>query len=184
MNKVRSNVHIVLSKNDRLIRNEYNIANTCNNFFINVVPNLGIKANLQHICNISNISDPVEKAIKKYQKHPSISIIKKVISSVDKETAFFYTCVTSDDILEEIRRPEKKATQGSDTPTKAIKQFPSLIIDFLNKNITCCLTEGTFPNDFKKTVRRKTHKNDYKTKNPNYRQIIILPNLLKVYERL
>ena len=49
-------------------------------------------------CNTSNISDPGEKAIKKYHKHSSISIIKNVVSSVDKEAAFFFTSVTSDDI--------------------------------------------------------------------------------------
>ena len=35
-------------------------------------------------------SDPVEKAIRKFQKHPSISIITKMISSVKNETTIIH----------------------------------------------------------------------------------------------
>ena len=74
--------YITLNGNDLLIRNEYKIANIFNTFFVNIVPNLGIEIDQQYLSNFSNISDPVEKAIKKYQKHPSISIINKMVSSV------------------------------------------------------------------------------------------------------
>ena len=131
---------VTLNENDLLIRNEYKIA-----------PNLGIKIDQQYLSNVSNIFDPVEKAIKKYQKHPSISIINKMVSSVENEASFSFTCVTADDISKEIKRLFiKKATQESDIPKKVIKQFPNLFIDFLHKNINSYLTEGTFPNGFKK----------------------------------
>ena len=80
-----------------LIRNEYKIAN------VNIVPNLGIEIDQQYLSNVSNISDPIEKAIKKYQKHPSISIINKMVSSVENEGSFSFTCVTVDDISKEIK---------------------------------------------------------------------------------
>ena len=132
-NKVRSNDNITLNENDLLIRNEYKIANIFNTFFVNIVPNLGIEIDQQYLSNVSNISDPVEKAIKKYQKHPSISIINKMVSSVENEASFSFTCVTVDDISKEIKRLDiKKATQESDIPTKVIKQFPNLFIDFLH----------------------------------------------------
>ena len=80
-----------------------------------------------YLSNVSNISDPVEKAIKKYQKHPIISIIIKMVSSVENEASFSFTCVTVDYISKEIKRLDiKKATQESDVPTKVIKQFPNL----------------------------------------------------------
>ena len=87
-NKVRSNDYITLNENYLLIRNEYKIANIFNTFFVNIVPNLGIEIDQQYLNNVSNISDPVEKAIKKYQKHPSISIINKMVSSVENEASF------------------------------------------------------------------------------------------------
>ena len=184
-NKVRSNDYITLNENDLLIRNEYKIANIFNTFFVNIVPSLGIEIDQQYLSNVSNISDPVEKAIKKYQKYPSISIINEVVSSVENEASFSLTCVTVDDISKEIKRLDiKKATQENDIPTNVIKQFPNLFIDFLHKNINSCLTEGTFPNDFKKAVVYPIHKKECKTEKSNYRPISILPNLSKIYERL
>ena len=117
-----------------LIRNEYKIANIFNTSFVNIVPSLGIEIDQQYLSNVSNISDPVEKVIKKYQKHPSISVINKMVSSAENEASFSFTCVTADDISKEIKRLDiKKATQESDIPTKVIKQFQNLFIDFLHK---------------------------------------------------
>ena len=184
-NKVRSNDYIALNENDLLIRNEYKIANIFNTFFVNIVPNLGIEIDQQYLSNVSNISNPVEKAIKKYQKHPSISIINKMVSSVENEARFSFTCVTIDDISKKIKRLDiKKATQESDIPIKVIKQFPNFFIDFLHKNINSCLTEGTLPNDFNKVVVLPIHKKECKTEKSNYRPISILPNFSKMYERL
>ena len=56
-----------------------------------------------------------------------------MVSSVDKEAAFFFIRVTWDEISKEIKR--------LDIPTKVIKQFPILIVDFSNKNISYCLTK-------------------------------------------
>ena len=91
-NKVRSNDYITLNKNDLLVRNEYKIANIFNTFFVDILLNLGIKIDQQCLSNVSNISDPVEKTIKKYQKHPIISIINKMVSSVENEANFSFTC--------------------------------------------------------------------------------------------
>ena len=83
-----------------------------------------------------------------------------MVLSVENEASFSFTCVTVGDISKEIKRLGlKKATQESDIPTKIIKHFSKLFVDFLNKNINSCLTEGTFPNDFKKAVVHPIHKN-------------------------
>ena len=54
-------------------------------FFIEIVPNLGTKFDERHLCNTGNISEPIEEAIQKYKNHPYISIIKKMVSTVDKK---------------------------------------------------------------------------------------------------
>ena len=88
-----------------------------------------------------------------------------MVSTVVKEAAFSFTSVTSDDILKEIKRLGiKKATQEIDIPTKIKTQFPVLI-----KNINCCRTEGTFPNDFKKAVEHQTQKKDRKIELSSYK---------------
>ena len=108
-----------------------------------------------------------------------------MVSSVDNEASFSFICVTAVDISKEIKRLDiKKAARESDIPTKVIKQFPNLCIDFLHKNINSCLPDGTFPNDFKKAVIYPIHKKECKTGKSNYRPISILPNLSKIYERL
>ena len=76
-NKVRSNTYITLNEDEKLIKNEYQIANIFNTFFIEIVPNLGTKVDERYLCDASNISDPIENAIRKYKNHPSISISKK-----------------------------------------------------------------------------------------------------------
>ena len=71
--------------------------------FPHIVLNFGIEIDQQYLSSISNISDPVEKDIKKYQKQPTISPVNKMVSSVANETSFSFTCVTVDDISQEIK---------------------------------------------------------------------------------
>ena len=44
----------------------------------------------------------LKKLLRNIKKHPSISIINKKLSSVDKEAAFCLKCLTSDDISKDI----------------------------------------------------------------------------------
>ena len=87
-----------------------------------------------------------------------------MVSSVENEANFSFTCVTLEIISKEIKGLDiKKATQESNIPTKIVKKFPNLFIDFLHKNINSCFTEGTFANDLKKAVVHPTHKKECKT---------------------
>ena len=116
-NKVRSNTYITLNEDEKL-KNEQQIANIFNIFFIEIVPDLGTKVDERYLCDASNISDPIEKAIQKYQNHPSISIIKKIVSTVDKNNKFSLEPITADDISQQVKRLDNnKATQESDIPT-------------------------------------------------------------------
>ena len=106
------------------------------------------------------------------------TILEEIDFDIDKY-------VTVDDILKEIKQLDiTKATQKSNTPTKILKQFPNLTVDILHKNINSCLTESTFPNDFKKALVHPVHKKEWETKKSKYRPISILPNPTKKYERL
>lgn len=78
-----------------------------------------------------------------------------MLSGRCRQDVFPLTSVTSDGILKEIKRLDiKQTTQESDIPIKIIKQFPGLIVDFLKKNINCCLTQGTFRNGFKNGLKK------------------------------
>ena len=144
-NKVRSNTYITLNEGEKLIKNEYQIASIFNTFFIEIVPNLGTKIDKRYLCDASNISDPIEKAIQKYKNHPSISIIKKMVSTVDKNNKFSFAPVTADDISQQItnayhkRLDNNKTTQEIDIPTKLVKRFDNLIVDYQQENFNNCL---------------------------------------------
>ena len=112
----------------------------------------------------SNISDPIEKAIQKWKNHPSTSVIKKMVSTVDKNDKFSFEPVTADDISQQIKRVGiNMATQESDIPTNLVKRFDNLIVDYLQENFHNCLQRGTFPKDLKKSIFHPTHKKDCKT---------------------
>ena len=74
---------IILKDSNRTITKNHELAETFNTFFSNITQNLKIDSNLVEITENLNISDPVLKAIKKYEKHPSI--IKK---KEDKEQEY------------------------------------------------------------------------------------------------
>ena len=67
---------IILKDSSRTITNSHELAETFNTFFSKITQNLKSDSNLVEITENLNISDPVTKAIKKYEKHPSIIKIK------------------------------------------------------------------------------------------------------------
>ena len=144
-----------MNEDEKLIKNQYQIANIFSIFFIEIVPNLGTIVDDRYLCNASNISDPIAKAIQKYKNHPTISIIKKMVSTVDKNNKFSIKSITADDISQQIKRADiNKATQESDIPAKLVKHFDNLIVDYLQENFNNCLKKGTFPKDFHPTNKK------------------------------
>ena len=136
-NKVRSSTSITLNEDGKLIKNEYQIANIFNTFFIEIVPNLGTKVDERYLCDASNISDPIEKAIQKYKKY---HYHQTMVYTVDKNKKFSFEFITADDISQQIKRLDiNKATQESDIPTKLVKPFDNLIVDYLQENFDNCL---------------------------------------------
>ena len=129
-NNVRSKTYTTLNEDEKLIKNEYQIANILNTFFIEIVPKLGTKVDERYLCNASNVSDPVEKAIQEYKSHRTISIIKKLVSTVTKNTKFSFEPITADDKSQQIKCLDiNKAAEESDVPTKLVKNFDNLIVD-------------------------------------------------------
>ena len=60
-----------------LMKTHADIAEELNNFFKNAIASLNIHENKYIVENIENINDPVDKAIKKFEFHPSILLMKK-----------------------------------------------------------------------------------------------------------
>ena len=104
---------IKLIENDELIQNDDKVAETLNTFFKNAVSTLDINENSYIVNNESStILDPVERAIKKYEIHPSILLIKNKIGN---EKSFKFEAISVSDIEKEIKtlNPEKATPSGN-----------------------------------------------------------------------
>ena len=66
--------------NDEIISDESKVVNSFSNFFGNAVHSLGIKTKESTNDNYG-LKNPVEIAIKKYEQHPSINLIKENITN-------------------------------------------------------------------------------------------------------
>ena len=63
-----------------------------------------------------------------------------MVSTVDKNNKFSFDPITADDISQQMKRLDiNKATQGSDIPTKLLKRFNNIIVDYLQENFNNCL---------------------------------------------
>ena len=115
--KVNTNENITLVENNNIISSEIEIAEKLNAFFSNIVKELNIIVKEDLLCDVSvsDINDPVERAIQKYKNHPSIQMIKETF---DSNKTFSFDLVSSDTIFKEIVSLDtKKATHSNDVPT-------------------------------------------------------------------
>ena len=83
---VKDNTYINVDKEvndkDEIISDESKVANSFSNFFENDVHSPGIKTNESSNDNYG-LKNTVEIAIKKYEQHPSINLIKENITNND-----------------------------------------------------------------------------------------------------
>ena len=166
-NKIKSVENIVLSKNGgALIIDEEKVANIFNNFFVNIVPNLGMKTQHEFCNTTDNSQDPIENAICKYENHPNIILIKKHMQGAN--SYFVFETVTKEKIEKLITSLNiRKAVQSNDIPTKLVKEFGYLFSKYIATSISKCITEGTFVNAFKKAEVRPIYKKDERTEKSN-----------------
>ena len=171
-NKIKGNPNIALVENNDLITDEKSLAETFNDYFVNVVSNLGI--------NI--FDDKTGKGdVSNYDNHPRIITIKQHIT--DKKVFSFWK-VTKDEIPSAIKKlSRKKATLSNDIPTKTIPQFSKIFMDFLYNSFNSCLESGIFPDELKLAEVAPVYKKNDKKDKSNYRPISILSNISKIYER-
>ena len=112
-------------ENGKLIRDEKEVANIFNDFFVNIVPNLGI--NTKHdVLNTTNIShNPTENVIYKYENHPSVLAIKNHMKGTN--SSFSFQTVTKENTAKLTTNIDnKKAAQSIDIPSKLFKEFGCL----------------------------------------------------------
>ena len=140
--------NIKLVEEEQVLQNDSEIAEQLNEFFKNAVSTLGITEN-SFIINkeYENISDPVQRAIVKFESHPSISLIKNKITNRNN---FKFEPVSLSDIELEIRLLNpKKATTHKNIPPKILKSSSEATVNVLHRIFNKTITKGVFPDNVK-----------------------------------
>ena len=115
--------------NDKIISDDVAVAQTFNDFFKNIASSLDIVENRFLITDICNELSDVNKAIAKFENHPSIISIKE---NVDIESRFSFSEVTVDEIKTEINSLDsKKSGTFMNIPAKQLKQVVEIIAETL-----------------------------------------------------
>ena len=122
------------------------LAQTFNEYFMNIVSSLGITSFHENNDNVSK--DNIDKIITKFEGHPSIVAIKEQMKKYNK--TFTFQNVSTDKVTSIIKKlNSKEASKSDDIPTKVIKEFGSFFAEFLSKNFNSCLETSSFLEDLK-----------------------------------
>ena len=187
--KSYSKESIFLINKDSLITKSEDLAKTFDKFFSNVVKKLGIEQASDDEPNLPNVDNPGSRANAKYKHHPSILRIKNYLKEKVLYFFFLFVCfcfefVDKPKISKEINKlNRKKACQEHDIPVKYIKSNKELFSHFIYHSFNNSLFSSNFPSSLKVADILSTHKMKEKSDIENYRPIIILPTLSKIYER-
>ena len=130
--------------------------------------------------NITDL-DPVHKEINKYDKHPSILKINEI--ETNKQEKFSFQPIELESIIQEILALDtSKASPKDSIPPKIIKDNCDIFSKKLFSDFNFSVTSGIYPDNLKYAdVSPAFKKGDHKV---NYRPVIILPAISKIFERL
>ena len=172
-----------LIENDELIQNDDKVAETLNTFFKNAVSTLDINENSCLVNNDSNtILDPVDRAIKKCEIHPSILLIKR---KTENEKSFKFEAISVSDIEKEIKTINpRKATPSGNIPPKILKLSSDTTAITLQELFNESLSNCEFPDKLKLADITPVFKKKSPLDKANYRPVSVLPPVSKIYEKL
>ena len=177
--KTLKDERITLVENNKVISDESKLVDIFGKYFGNIVQNLGIDG----LTNISSENETVtiRKAIKKYQNHPSIKVIRE---SIDTTKNFSFDLINPECIGKIINNLDtSKATQQGDIPTKIIKDNKDIFSYFISASFNNAVNKGVFPDELKHADIKPIYKKESRNEKENYRPVSILPNLSKIFER-
>ena len=116
------------SEVDKVISEDMEIAETFNEFFMNIVPSLKIWPKENYETDVGNDNEPILNYINKFKNHPSIKVIK---SRKKEKQTFTFRYPSYEEVLNEIRKLQTtKTTQQNDIPTKILKENSEVFARF------------------------------------------------------
>ena len=140
------NQKITIAKENEIISEDMEVAETLNNFFKNAVHSLSISENVDLLTPTENSLNPVDNAITKYESHPSILKIKENV----KFTHFSFSEIELSEVEQELKQLNpQKASTFNNISSKHLKESFEASGPFLQKLINASITK----NEFSKRVK-------------------------------
>ena len=178
--KVVTSENITLLENNDIFEDDENVSNIFNNFFSNVVKSLDVKIECDFF--IDEFDDPVTRAIRKYDAHPSILKIKENIIEVE---SFSFHSIDLESVVNEIASLcTSKATPKDSIPVQIIKDNYDIFAYKIFTDFNTSINDGSFPSNQKYADVSPVYKKGDKLDKSNYRPVSILSTLSKITERL
>ena len=145
-NEIQTTSSVTLIEDWRMITEDGKIAEIFNHYFANITGSLGISEDQSLLSGTNGIKDPVEKAIKKYENHPSIRKIKECYEL----NQFEFKPVTVNEIhLQMQKLNPKKSSPLNSIPAKIVKQNADIFAILFQKILNSNLSECYFPKELK-----------------------------------
>ena len=172
---------INLVEQDEVVSEDIEVAEILNTYFSESVNNLEIKENNYIVNSCDHISDPINKALHKFDNHPSILKIRGKVNGVK----FKFSPVTLGKLEREINSLNpKKANTSNSIPSMNLKENIDVIVNVLHNIINEDIVNSHFPDKLKLAEILPLLKYGDVTNKEKYRPISILPSISKIYERI
>ena len=175
--------NITLVEKGEVVTDDKALAETFNSFFIDAVSSLSIEENKALLDDASGEVNPVRKAVKKFQFHPSIISIKKHAHITEK---FSFWNVNTDEMINEINNLDsKKAGTFMNIPVKRLKEVVDIVAEPLTQIWKNEIVQGRkFAGQLKQADITPLHKKLENILKENYRPVSLLPVVSKIFEKL
>ena len=180
--KGMTNTRITLIDHDKIISEDKEVAEALNSFFENAVKGLNIPIPHEHIsqCDV-NTTDPIDIAIQKYSKHPSILKIKEIVPIGEK---FLFERTNPDKISQFLKKLNpKKAVPFNDIPPSVLKECADCCDVYISNIINESIENDVFDPYLKLADIAPVFKDLDRTLKSKYRPISVLPIISKLNER-
>ena len=167
---------------DKILRDDNEVAKQFHSYFNSTVSSLGITENKYASQKNIPYSEPIDKAIMKFQFCPSIVPIK---GKINVSNSFSFTEIETDDVEKEIRSlNSKKSGSQNDIPAKIIKKCASSTVPVLQKLFNEILRTGNFPNKLVLANITPVFKKNNSLEKENYRLVSVPLVVSKIFERI
>ena len=137
---------INLVEKDKIVSEDIEVAEILNTYFSESVNNLEIQENSYILNSADHLLDPIDKALYKFDNHPSILKIREKVNGAK----FRFSSVTLQELVREINSLNpKKANTSNSIPVTNLKENTDIIVNVLHKIVNEDIFNSHFPDKLK-----------------------------------